>query len=162
MNATWHAAHRLSRKATATERLRWHLEHQKACGCRPLTATMRKKLEAAAREVPEIDPRFAPVVKAMLRSAGVTYGGKGFGSTALKLRGKLFAFVSSRGRFVAKLPRERVEALVEERVGRPFEPGPGRVMKEWLEVDDRPAEWLALAREAHRFVAGEKGVVRRR
>ena len=35
-------------------------------------------------------------------------------------------------------------------------------MKEWLEVDDRPAEWLALAREAHRFAAGEEGVVRRR
>jgi len=160
MNAAWHAGHRVSRKATPAERLRWHVEHQRACGCRPLTAAMKKTLEAAARKEPQIDPRFAPVVKVMLRSPGVTYGGKGFGSTALKLRGKLFAFISSRGRFVAKLPRERVEALVRARVGRPFEPGPGRVMKEWLEVDGRPASWLALAREAHRFVGGAPGTRR--
>lgn len=101
-----------------------------------------------------IAPRFAPVAKAMLRLPGVTYGGKGFGSTALKLDGKLFAFISSRGRFVAKLPRERVEALVEARAGKPFEPGPGRRMKEWIEVEDRPSTWPALAREAHRFVSG--------
>lgn len=119
---------------------------------------MKKALEAAAREEPEIDPRFAPVVKAMLRAPGVTYGGrKGFGSTGLKVRGKLFAFISSRGRFVAKLPRERVEALVAGKAGKPFEPGPGRVMKEWIEVDGKPGSWLALAAEAHRFV--ERGRV---
>jgi len=161
MNTTWHARHKLPPKATAAERLRWHQAHQRACGCRPKPAALKKALASVAPEAPEIDPRFAPVVKAMLRSPGVTYGGRGFGSTALKLRGKLFAFISSRGKFVAKLPRQRVEALVREEVGKPFEPGPGRVMKEWLEVDGHPADWLALAREAHRFAAGEKVVVRR-
>jgi len=103
-------------------------------------------------DAPKIDPRFAPVVKAMLRTPGVTYGGKGFGSTALKVNGKLFAFISSRGNFVAKLSAERVETLVGSKAGKPFEPGPGRVMKEWLEVAGRPTSWLELAREAYRFV----------
>ena len=53
---------------------------------------------------------------------------------------------------MAKLPRDRVEALVARKAGKPFEPGPGRVMKEWIEVDGRPAAWLELAREAYRFV----------
>jgi hypothetical protein len=177
MNATWHARHKLPRNASAAQRLRWHEGHQRACGCRPMPAALKEALRAAVRKSPgttarrkrtartgqpsemsrasrQIDPRFAPVVEALLRSPGVTYGGKGFGSTALKLRGKLFAFISSTGRFVARLPRERVEALVRERVGKPFEPAPGRIMKEWLELDGRPATWLALATEAHRFAAG--------
>lgn len=154
MNAAWHARHKLPRKATAAERLHWHEAHQRACGCRPIPAALKKAREVEGVDAPEIDPRFAPVVKAMLRTAGVTYGGKGFGSTALKLDGKLFAFISSRGRFVAKLPRDRVEALVASKAGKAFEPGPGRVMKEWLEVDGRPSSWLALAQEAHRFAAG--------
>jgi hypothetical protein len=64
------------------------------------------------------------------------------------------ACAGTRGKFVAKLPRERVEALVEARAGKPFEPGPGRRMKEWIEVEDRPSRWPALAREAHCFVSG--------
>jgi hypothetical protein len=83
---------------------------------------------------------------------------KGFGSGALKVRGKIFAMIASKGRFVVKLPRERVSDLVNDGKGRLFEPGPGRIMKEWFETNDGlEASWLDLAKEARAFVASLKG-----
>ena len=79
MDSAWHARHKLSRKATHAQRLRWHEAHQRACGCRPIPASLKKARVVEVMAEPEIDPRFAPVVKAMLRTRGVTYGGKGFG-----------------------------------------------------------------------------------
>jgi len=49
MNAAWHKAHPMPRRPTAAQRLRWHVAHAKACGCRELTATMLRKLEREAR-----------------------------------------------------------------------------------------------------------------
>jgi hypothetical protein len=107
---------------------------------------------------PPVDPRFAPVVKAFAADRAVTHGGKGkgFGSSGLKVKGKLFAMISSRGLFVAKLPRDRVQALVAEGIGRPFDPGHGRLMKEWIELQGDEASWVGLAREARQFVGGAK------
>ena len=109
-----------------------------------------------AKDAPGVDTRFAPVVKAFANDRAVTHGGKGkgFGSSGLKVNGKLFALMSSRGLFVAKLPRERVEALTAQHVGRPFDPGHGRLMKEWIELDGGEASWVGLAREARRYVGG--------
>jgi hypothetical protein len=60
-----------------------------------------------------------------------------------------------KGDLVAKLPRERVDALVVGRIGDRFDPRRnGKVMKEWLVVPEGKASWIALAREAHRFVSG--------
>ena len=83
---------------------------------------------------------------------------KGFGSGALKVKGKIFAMVSSDSEFVVKLPKSRVEELVRAGVGSRFEPGPGRVMKEWLAMAREPQSpsWLELAREAQRFVGGAR------
>lgn len=82
---------------------------------------------------------------------------QGFGSGALKVNGKIFAMVSSRDEFVVKLPKSRVAELVAAGLGVPFEPGPGRVMKEWLAMSHEPQapSWLELTREARRFVGGE-------
>jgi hypothetical protein len=101
-----------------------------------------------------VDPRFAPVVAALTKLPDVTYGGKGFGSSGLKVGGKLFAMIASKGSFVAKLPRARVDELVRARQGTYFDPGHGRLMKEWIALAVPPARWLALAREAHRYVSG--------
>jgi hypothetical protein len=89
-------------------------------------------------------------VKALLREPDVTQSSKkGFGSTALWTNRKIFALLSSKGEFVVKLSRQRVDALVAAGEGRRFEPGPGRVMKEWLVADTKSNEkWLALAKEA--------------
>lgn len=114
--------------------------------------TTNKKTAAA----PEIHPDFARVVRAFTQDRRVTppEEGKAFGSGALKINGKIFAMMSSRGRFVVKLPRERVAELVKAGNGRQFTPGPGRVMKEWLEVKAAKSQWRALAKEARNFVQG--------
>jgi hypothetical protein len=65
--------------------------------------------------------------------------------------------LSSKGRFVVKLPRERVDELVGRGQGRYFDPGHGRLMKEWLEVGGPSISWLELAREAHAFASRDKG-----
>jgi len=75
--------------------------------------------------------------------------GKGFGSKGLKVARKLFAFKSSKGKLALKLPKERVDALVSSGTGEYFDPGHGRLMKEWIAIDLRArALWLRLAREA--------------
>jgi hypothetical protein len=102
----------------------------------------------------EVDSHFAPVVAAF-KNRWVTRGGKGFGSTGLKVNGKLFAFMSSQVKFVAKLPRERVDEMVNAGKGEHFDPGHGRLMKEWIAVDAGAADWVSLAGEAYRFVKGE-------
>jgi len=40
VNAAWHRAHRLPSHATAAARLAWHLQHERACGCRPMPAPL--------------------------------------------------------------------------------------------------------------------------
>jgi len=119
---------------------------------------MKKKTKPRkqSEEAPGVDPRLATVVAAFARHRHVTRGGKGFGSTGLKVNGKLFAFISSKGKFVAKLPRERVDELVSAGAGEPFDPGHGRLMKEWVAVDPGRADLVDLARAAHRFVRGGK------
>ncbi len=78
---------------------------------------------------------------------------RGFGSSALKVGGKIFAMLVQGG-LVVKLPRGRVEALIAEEVGRPFEAGTGRVMREWVAVPPTDADdWIRLAEEAREFVA---------
>ncbi len=97
--------------------------------------------------------RYDELVAILVRRPDVEQKGKGFGSSALKVGGKMFATLSSRGRLVVKLPRERVESLLATGDGRRFEPGPGRVMKEWLELSpESRQDWVMLAEEARSFV----------
>jgi TfoX/Sxy family transcriptional regulator of competence genes len=80
-----------------------------------------------------------------------------FGSSELKVRGRIFAMLV-RGRLVVKLPRQRVDALVAGGGGERFDPRrDGRLMKEWLTVDPASDEpWLPLATEAMEFVASKR------
>src|SRR4051812_8860447 len=79
---------------------------------------------------------------------------KGFGSGALKVGGRIFAMLAG-GRLVVKLPRRRVDALVAAGGGERFDPGHGRVMKEWLSLaPGAEDDWLDLATEALAFVGG--------
>jgi hypothetical protein len=99
--------------------------------------------------------RFAAIVEALSSEPGVSVGAgkKGFGSSALKVGDKIFAMVSSKGQFVVKLPKPRVDSLVASGVGKQFDPGHGRLMKEWWALEPTSEEdWLALATEAMQFV----------
>jgi hypothetical protein len=97
------------------------------------------------------DPELAPSVRDL--EARQAAGERKFGSNGLKADGKLFALFTQ-DTLVVKLPRERVASLATAKVGKAFDPGHGRVMKEWLAVTSSQASWLALAREAHAFVTG--------
>ncbi|WP_354638335.1 hypothetical protein [Kitasatospora camelliae] len=75
-----------------------------------------------------------------------------FGAAALKVGGKIFAMLAQ-GRLVVKLPRTRVDALVDAGEGVRFDPGHGRLMREWLSLDpDSDLDWDELAQEALEFV----------
>jgi len=74
------------------------------------------------------------------------------GNVVAKRGSKIFAIISD-ARFVAKLPKTRVDELVEQGLGTRFDPRKnGRVMKEWL-VASTTANRRALAREAYAFAA---------
>jgi TfoX/Sxy family transcriptional regulator of competence genes len=97
------------------------------------------------------DRELVAIVDAFLanRSAG---SARKFGSNGLKVNGKLFALFTQET-LVVKLSRARVLDLVSAGTGQPFDPGHGRLMKEWLTVTSHKASWLALAREAYEFVS---------
>jgi TfoX/Sxy family transcriptional regulator of competence genes len=103
------------------------------------------------------DERYAALVEEFLCEQDVEQSGKGFGSDALKVRGKIFAMLSHR-RLVVKLPRQRVDALVASGDGDRFDPRrDGRLMKEWLALaPSSQVEWLSLAEEARAFVAATR------
>ena len=107
---------------------------------------------------PAPHPGFAKVVKAFAKDRDVALPGtgKGFGSSGLKIGGRIFAMLSSKEKFVVKLPKERVDALVGARKGGYFDPGHGRLMKEWLEMKGNQKLWVRLAKEARDFVKENK------
>ena len=65
------------------------------------------------------EARFEALTAELVGLPGVTppEGGRGFGASALKVDGKIFAMVSG-GTLVVKLPRTRVDELVERGSGR--------------------------------------------
>jgi hypothetical protein len=105
----------------------------------------------AARPATIPDAAFAPVARAFADHPGVT-AGLMMASYGLKVDGKIFA-MSVRGDLVVKVPRARVEELIAAGTGVPFDPGHGRIMKEWVVIRPGTTPWLPLAREAHRFVS---------
>ena len=84
---------------------------------------------------------------------GVTlpHGGGGFGRSALRYRGKIFAMFV-RGALVGKLPGQRVDELITAGHGARFDANKGTPMREWFTVaPDCPLPWPALATEALDF-----------
>lgn len=121
---------------------------------------MAKRRKTSARssegDSAAADPRFAAVVAALVGMRDVTRESRrGFGSGALKVNGKIFAMMTPRAEFVVKIPKARVDELVNDGVGERFEPGPGRIMKEWLALERHPELWSNLAKEAYQFVKGQ-------
>jgi len=84
-------------------------------------------------------------------------GGTMFRSPGLRVKGKVFAFVGTGDRLIAKLPPEQVRAHLADGTGTPVTMGQ-RTMKEWLSfpADEDPAHtlqsWRPIARAAHDYV----------
>ena len=112
----------------------------------------KAKTKPPSTKTPDLDPRFAPVAKAFANRPHVT-GGKMMSSYSLRVNGKIFAMFP-RGEFVVKLPKIQVDELVSTGKGRRFDPGHGRLMKEWVVVGEGKSDWIELAEQAYRFVKG--------
>jgi hypothetical protein len=79
--------------------------------------------------------------------------GHGFGSNALRINGSIFA-MQRRGQLVVTLPQKRVDELIADGVGEPFDAGKGTRMKQWLRLLSlEEATWMARAEEAFEFAA---------
>jgi hypothetical protein len=46
LNAAWHRRHPMPPNATMDQRVKWHLAHAKACGCREIPRTVLTELKA--------------------------------------------------------------------------------------------------------------------
>jgi TfoX/Sxy family transcriptional regulator of competence genes len=95
---------------------------------------------------------WAPIARDQLAKRGVT-SGTGFGTNeGLRVSGKIFAMLV-RGELVVKLPRDRVDELVDAGAARRFDAGKGRPMKEWASVPASASRrWRGLVEEARTFV----------
>jgi len=99
------------------------------------------------------DELFETVVASLITQPAVTTA-KMFGSPGLRVGKKVFACLV-KGKLVVKLSQERVGALVAAGEAERFDPGMGRLMKEWAAIAPRSTDaWLGLAQESKEFVAG--------
>jgi hypothetical protein len=102
----------------------------------------------------DAEQRFEAMVDELVAEPGVTppTGGSGFGRSALRVDGRIFAMLV-RGTLVVKLPKTRVTELVDAGRGTHFDANKGTPMKEWLSLDpDDGGDWPALVREALAYV----------
>jgi hypothetical protein len=78
------------------------------------------------------------------------------GFPCLRVLGAFFASCDHRsGDLIVKLPRHRVEQLIQAGAGQPFAPA-GRTFREWVRISDRdPACWAGLIDEARAFAVGK-------
>jgi hypothetical protein len=86
---------------------------------------------------------------------GVTYG-RMMASKGLRVHGKIFAMLNH-GALVVKVPADRVTELLSQEGIMPFEPRPGRRMREWVVIPVPKAtgdvEWPAITAEAFAYVS---------
>jgi hypothetical protein len=109
----------------------------------------------------EPERRFERLAARFLTDPAVTQG-TGFGSSpGLRVAGKVFAMLIG-DELVVKLPRDRVGHLIDAGHGTRFDPGHGRLMKEWVSVPARRGrDWPKLADEALEFVRSGAPTARR-
>ncbi len=70
---------------------------------------------------------------------------------SLKIKKKMFAMYQ-KGNYVVKLPKTRVQELLTSGKGLPYDPGNGRIMKEWVIIPiDNMEKWVDYASEAKEF-----------
>jgi hypothetical protein len=100
-------------------------------------------------------PSFAPVVAAFADTPEVGRGRMFSSNSVLNVNGKIFAMLV-KGKLVVKLSAPRIDELIKGGHSERFDPGHGRVMKEWVAVEEEAGSWIELAKEAYHFVKGHK------
>jgi hypothetical protein len=117
-----------------------------------VSATDRRSYDPRMARTPE--QLWDPIAKTQLAARGVT-AGTGFGKAeGLRISGKIFAMLVG-DELVVKLPKERVDELVDAGVAKRFDAGKGRPMKEWASIAPSASRrWRGLVDEARAFVGG--------
>lgn len=104
----------------------------------------------ARRNGVELVPELSAIAKAFEADKKVAH----FKSTSLCFDNKVFAMFV-KGALVLKLPAARVSELAGSGQGRPYDPGSGKIMREWVSIPPaREQHWVALAKESRDFVKG--------
>src|SRR5215467_11766235 len=98
---------------------------------------MAKKANAPSKTI-IVDPRFEKLAAEYSKDPKVKRGRLFASENVLSVNGKIFAMIT-KGKFVLKLPAERAQELVTERVGVNWGPSPSRVMKEWIAIESERA-----------------------
>lgn len=71
---------------------------------------------------------------------------------SIKTNKKMFAMFNKHGNYVLKLSKNRVEELINSGEGQPYDPGNGKIMKEWVTIPiEYSDKWIDLATEAKTF-----------
>ena len=96
---------------------------------------------------------FDPIVQEHL-ALPETDIGRMFGTEGLRVRGKVYAFLTSHGVLVVKLPSARIDELVADGAAERMRMR-GNPLREWADLDVRrgTAGWGDIIREARSFVA---------
>ena len=70
---------------------------------------------------------------------------------SLKIKKKMFVMFN-KGRFIVKLPKDRVAALLDSQEGQPYDPGTGTIMKEWVIIPEQHSDkWIDYTTEAKQY-----------
>ena len=70
---------------------------------------------------------------------------------SLKISKNMFAMLS-KGNYVVKLPKERVEELISSGDGLPYDTGNGKIMREWVIIPEEYGnKWIEYASEAKTY-----------
>jgi hypothetical protein len=51
ISARWHEQHPMPKRASLSQRVRWHVAHAKACGCRDIPRTVLTELRRRGEEL---------------------------------------------------------------------------------------------------------------
>ncbi len=132
----------------------------------PKSSKRATKASAKPEHVEKESAKFAAVVAAFARDRKLApiaqdylarkhEPARAFGSNALKVNGKIFA-MCVKAKLVVKLPKARVDELVTSGKGSYFDPGHGRLMKQWVSVEAARLSWTELALEAHDYVGSAR------
>jgi hypothetical protein len=72
---------------------------------------MAAKRKMKEQDAAEIDPPFVPVVEGFAKERYVSRESRKASAPALKVKGRIFAIMSSKDKFAAKLSKKRVDEL---------------------------------------------------
>lgn len=103
--------------------------------------------------------RYDAIADELSRRPDVQFGmsnGSAFGASALKFDGKIFAMLVGES-LVIKVAKVRADELVAQNAGVYFDPGHGRVMKQWVALDRSTTERrVGLAQEALDYALAQR------